>query len=414
MEVLLRNGDSLERVHVDGDVAIVGRTPQCDVVVGENYVSKQHLKIFQGVVVVDLGSANGSFIDDEPILAPTLLSDRSVRLGKGDLTLEVETFTGLDTIPQDGGAGAARVAQLESENLELRRQLEARDHEVTALRAELEELRAEAGQVAQTAGPSEPVEAPPLVGDPTQADPSEDRSELDVARQAILEMQQRLRSMAGGGSKPAPTPVTPPPARKRVSSPRQATPVPAAGPGADNTADLIARLATEDVLGVSIPDDASLHDFMIVESFRFLRRVEKVVTRMAGELIQLYQMNTILPDVEANLRTAMRELAAQPMDPNARSQFVEYLRETGRWLVVSLSSYRKAAARFADVLCHDLSEEALVGDQGISAFKKKEAELWRRASQYIKDLTPDYRTERIEKYAREVASEMIESGNLDM
>jgi len=446
MDVLIKNGEALERVHVDGPTAVVGRAAHCDVVVPESYVSKQHLKIFQGVVVLDLGSANGSFVDDEPLTGPVLLGEQCVRLGRGDVTLRVEVDDEDDpllTLRQDTAADADAIARLEAENGRLTQRLAELDEEAHALRDEVARLRAlretDASRPAiEVGGAGEPSREPP--GEPPGEAPGEapgepggdagaettgdgepvpePRSDLVAARRAIQEMRARLRKIDPGAAKPASQPK--PPASQRPAKPKRtpaasgSTPatesIPARGPGHDATADLIARLAHEDVLGVVLGDDSSLHDFLILEAFRFLRRVEKVVTRMAGELIQLYQLNTILPDVEANLRTALRELAAQPDDPQARAQLTDYLHELGRWLIVALGSYRKAAARFADVLREDLSEEALTRSAPIRGLRNKEAELWRRACQYLQELTPDFQTERIEKYAREAADEIVGAG----
>jgi hypothetical protein len=90
---------------------------------------------------------------------------------------------------------------------------------------------------------------------------------------------------------------------------------------------------------------------------------------------------------------------------------VKYIEELDKWLVVALAAHRQAAARFAEQLKNDLSERALVGEKAIGAFAKLagqgEAELWRRAAIYLRDLTPDVVDDRLEKLARDAAGEML-------
>ncbi|GAB2451847.1 FtsK/SpoIIIE domain-containing protein [Xylanimonas ulmi] len=69
---------------------VVGRAPECDVVLTDPLVSKRHLRVDVGdqVDVVDLGSANGTLVDGVPM--PRLRVDRSQRVLVGDTVLVVE------------------------------------------------------------------------------------------------------------------------------------------------------------------------------------------------------------------------------------------------------------------------------------------------------------------------------------
>lgn len=53
-----------ETYEVDGFEAVLGRAPTCDVVVAQKHitVSGKHARVMAGVVVLDLGSANGTFV----------------------------------------------------------------------------------------------------------------------------------------------------------------------------------------------------------------------------------------------------------------------------------------------------------------------------------------------------------------
>ena len=72
---------------------VVGRSPECDVVLADPLVSKRHVRIDVGdtVDVVDLGSANGTLVDGVPL--PRVRVDTAARVVVGDTTLVVERRT---------------------------------------------------------------------------------------------------------------------------------------------------------------------------------------------------------------------------------------------------------------------------------------------------------------------------------
>jgi pSer/pThr/pTyr-binding forkhead associated (FHA) protein len=123
LKLLLRqSGESDRLVQVDGDTAILGRNPHCDVVIPQPYVSNRHLKILRGIVAVDLGSSNGSYIGSERLSEPALVRDK-VTLGQGELTVEV-----LFPAPEEASVAQPRPAT-------------APQPDPSALQGELEELR---------------------------------------------------------------------------------------------------------------------------------------------------------------------------------------------------------------------------------------------------------------------------------
>lgn len=69
----------------------VGRTPECELLLEDTYVSQQHARLFgkNGAwYVEDLGSTNGTFVNDQKLAAPAMIQpgDR-VRIGTTVLEL---------------------------------------------------------------------------------------------------------------------------------------------------------------------------------------------------------------------------------------------------------------------------------------------------------------------------------------
>lgn len=111
-------------VDVQGDEVTIGRAPNCDVVVPSGYVSKAHLRLFRGLVALDLGAINGTFLTGgQRLEGAGLLTDGQVTLGPENILVEV-LDAGLETPATDGDAGSrelqARIAGLEHELEELR------------------------------------------------------------------------------------------------------------------------------------------------------------------------------------------------------------------------------------------------------------------------------------------------------
>jgi len=87
-------------IHADGErprtVALdasttIGRAPECELKIDDTYASQQHARIFArsgGWYVEDLGSTNGTFVNEQQLVAPALLQagDR-VRVGTTVLEL---------------------------------------------------------------------------------------------------------------------------------------------------------------------------------------------------------------------------------------------------------------------------------------------------------------------------------------
>ncbi|MBL8896537.1 MAG: FHA domain-containing protein, partial [Planctomycetes bacterium] len=89
---ILKPGQPPRELAFAADEAVVGRAPGCDVVLTEPYVSKRHVKVLAGVVVVDLGSSNGTHVNGVRLAEPVLLLTGEFKLGteEGDVRVAVE------------------------------------------------------------------------------------------------------------------------------------------------------------------------------------------------------------------------------------------------------------------------------------------------------------------------------------
>ena len=90
LRLLRHGGPPLE---IDTDRVVVGRDPSCEVVLDDKSVSRRHASIERrgdGWAVVDQGSANGTFIDGEPVREAPLLDGQEVRLGMIAMRVEIE------------------------------------------------------------------------------------------------------------------------------------------------------------------------------------------------------------------------------------------------------------------------------------------------------------------------------------
>ncbi len=108
-----------EKIHfLRGRDAIVGRGKACDLRLDLDLVSREHLKFSltrEGVwIVEDLGSTNGTLVNEGPVTRAEIRVGDRVRLGAGGPTLDILT---LDPDPRHVvGADATRYVRLSSED----------------------------------------------------------------------------------------------------------------------------------------------------------------------------------------------------------------------------------------------------------------------------------------------------------
>ena len=168
----------------------------------------------------------------------------------------------------------------------------------------------------------------------------------------------------------------------------------------------------DDDEGTAPDPGAGVDAFLLVEGYRFLRRVERVVTRVAGSFIQLLSPTTVMPGMEGNLRHNLARILETPDDSEARAEHLEYLQQLARWLVAALGAHRQAAVTVLTELVHEFSEDGLTEKDPIPALKriagKREAELWRRLCAHRAELTAEILEERVEKHARKTAQEVLD------
>jgi DNA-binding CsgD family transcriptional regulator len=66
-------------------VSLLGRSDDCDIVIEAPSVSRRHAQLAvrgSAVIVTDMGSTNGTFVDDQPVQRATALSGQRLRFGK--------------------------------------------------------------------------------------------------------------------------------------------------------------------------------------------------------------------------------------------------------------------------------------------------------------------------------------------
>lgn len=558
---ILKPGQAPREFEFAGDEAVVGRAPGCDVVLTEPYVSKRHAKVLAGVVVVDLGSSNGTHVNGVRLAEPILLLSGEFKLGTeaGDVRVEVEhepeglleqpavirvrqeleaerrkaaaLASELEDLRDEERARAAapagageveqlrrdlrdaqqRLASLRSEVeerdrsasegiqvrlahdalLEVQRAKEALEREVAELRAtapsaaleaakralaarvaeleaddaELRErIRRLESELAAAQSPAEPAGNLSTLFFKLQAENRELRAKLEQKPGASaespalffqlqarnLELEKKVAELSSRAVAPAGPPASEAAgggervralekenhelraskadmlaeltslrdrvaaamvaAPKAPSAPSRAVEPPAGAASSAPALGVLRTLAEEDLEGARSLLDGDLLAFVAQEFFRFLRQVERVVTRMASDFIQLYDQQTILPDVSGNLRDLLAVVIEKGGEAAPRERLVGYLDEMRRWLVVALGANRRAAERFVEELRSDLSERGLTAERPISALKKMtggaDAELWSRACEYLKRLTADVVEERLQQLARTCAEEI--------
>lgn len=110
--------DPTGREHLlSGEVMTIGRAVENDIVVTSQRVSREHARVQREgrrVVLTDLGSTNGTFLNDQRLLAPVELRDGDcVSIGDVALLFHDPESTFLDTpfpeVEVDAAAGLVRV-----------------------------------------------------------------------------------------------------------------------------------------------------------------------------------------------------------------------------------------------------------------------------------------------------------------
>src|SRR5690242_12524933 len=72
--------------------AVLGRDPQCDVVINDHQISRQHCRIEpqkDGVLVIDLNSRNGLYVNGQRLMRHLLKPGEVLKIGDAILRLEI-------------------------------------------------------------------------------------------------------------------------------------------------------------------------------------------------------------------------------------------------------------------------------------------------------------------------------------
>lgn len=73
------------RYHLTGASTVIGRGSEADIVVDDTGVSRQHIRFEvtdYGTILTDLGSTNGTFVEDQRVKEVTLLDGNAVTIGR--------------------------------------------------------------------------------------------------------------------------------------------------------------------------------------------------------------------------------------------------------------------------------------------------------------------------------------------
>lgn len=411
-------GRAEKLITVPGDEALIGRNPDCDVILPGPFVSKYHAKIINGVGIVDIASTNGVWVRGAQIKTPSILRDAVFHLGSTpDTSPSIEVLE----VSSAAGGNPEQLALLKQELEQVQVRNQQLEKEVVHLRSEIERQRPqleEDGDATLLIMPSDPgtdtvAEDAPEAITPATPPPASAPDPVAVAPQEGVPSFSDFFNVAPAAI-PEPTPV--PATRPAVAPVPAQVPAPIHSPATSRDRvgimQMIDGLVRDDV-GDHLPIiQGPIEEFFTLESFRLLRQVERVITRLAREFKQLYDMTTMLPDSEGNFRSLAAEVLMDPDNGDQRQRLVDYLDDLRRWLGVSLAANRKAATRFVVELKRDLSEEGLALDEPVpswmKALGKDSAEYWRRVQDYLKGLDEDKIEERLEKYAKEFAIEVME------
>lgn len=88
--VAVVGGPAAGRTFAVAGQAVIGRDPSCDIVIDDPAVSPRHASITGNATITDLGSTNGTWIDDTPVTEPTRVPSAAlVRVGATHLRVRV-------------------------------------------------------------------------------------------------------------------------------------------------------------------------------------------------------------------------------------------------------------------------------------------------------------------------------------
>lgn len=99
---VLRGPDSGKTYMVEGDHVVVGRSKQCDIILTDESISRQHLDIRvdseqrNSFKINDLGSRNGVYLNEKRITSSTVFSGEPIQIGETVFSLQYRSEESLD------------------------------------------------------------------------------------------------------------------------------------------------------------------------------------------------------------------------------------------------------------------------------------------------------------------------------
>jgi pilus assembly protein CpaF len=83
--VVSKTGEEPRTIRCEGDEAVIGKRPDCAVVLSDDKVSRRHARLVEsaaGIVIEDLGSTNGTIVNGDAIAAPSAVGPNDeIRIG---------------------------------------------------------------------------------------------------------------------------------------------------------------------------------------------------------------------------------------------------------------------------------------------------------------------------------------------
>jgi len=74
-----------QRYNLTGATTVIGRGTESDIVVDDNGVSRRHIRFEvtpEGTILTDLGSTNGTFVEEQRVNEVTLVDGNAIRVGR--------------------------------------------------------------------------------------------------------------------------------------------------------------------------------------------------------------------------------------------------------------------------------------------------------------------------------------------
>jgi hypothetical protein len=118
MAILKLHRHGAPPLEIDRDRVLLGRDPACDVVIDDKSVSRRHAALERrgpGFVVVDQGSANGSFVNGEQVSEAALYDGQELRLGMVPFRVQIESEVEGTVLMSAGDLGAPATMMMPSQ-----------------------------------------------------------------------------------------------------------------------------------------------------------------------------------------------------------------------------------------------------------------------------------------------------------